>query len=269
MKFLYFIFLLVFLVSCSKSPKFQLLDSTRTGVDFSNTITETDSFNVMTYEYIYNGAGVGIGDLNNDGLQDIVFAGNMVSPRVYLNLGNFKFRDISSNFDGLTNNQWFSGVTIVDINNDRLPDVYLTSTADKNPQKCKNRLWINNGVKDDRGPLFTEMAEAFGIAYDGQSVNAAFFDYDRDGDLDLYVLNNTVNSRMNTAYREKITDGSAINNDKLFRNNGDNTFTDVTIEAGIVYEGFGLGIALGDVNKDGYPDLYISNDFISNDLLVY
>ena len=122
------------------SPKFSYLSSKETGVDFSNTITETDSFNVMTYEYIYNGAGVGIGDLNNDGLQDIVFAGNQVSPKAYLNPGNFKFRDITANFEGLTNNQWYSGVTIVDINSDGLPDVYLTSTANKDPQKCKNRL---------------------------------------------------------------------------------------------------------------------------------
>jgi hypothetical protein len=267
MKYFFFAICLVFLISCSESPKFKLLDSGYTGIDFNNTITETDSFNVMTYEYIYNGAGLGIGDLNNDGLQDIVFAGNQVSPRIYLNMGNFKFRDITSNFEGLSNNQWYSGVTIVDINSDRLPDVYFTSTADKNPQKCKNRLWINKGIDKDKGPVFTEMAENYGIAYDGQSVNAAFFDYDRDGDLDLYILNNTVNSRMNTAYREKITDGSAINNDRLFRNNGDNTFTDVTVEAGIVYEGFGLGLAFGDVNKDGYPDIYVSNDFISNDLL--
>ncbi len=109
----------------------------------------------MTYEYIYNGAGLGIGDLNNDGLQDIVFAGNQVSPRIYLNLGNFKFRDITSNFEGLTNDQWYSGVTIADINNDGLPDVYFTSTADKNPQKCKNRLWINNGTdKDNRSCIY-------------------------------------------------------------------------------------------------------------------
>jgi len=267
MKKILFLLISILFISCSESPKFTLLTSSQTGVDFRNDITETDSFNVMTYEYIYNGAGLGIGDLNNDGLQDIIFAGNHVSPRVYLNLGNFKFRDITADFKGMTSDQWYSGVTIVDINSDGLTDVYLTSTADKDSQKCRNRLWINNGIKSDGGPSFTEMAEDYGIAHEGQSVNAAFFDYDCDGDLDLYIMNNTVNSRMNTAYREKMTDGSAINNDRLFRNNGDNTFTDVTIEAGIVFEGFGLGLALGDVNKDGYPDIYISNDFISNDLL--
>lgn len=259
--------LILVLVSCSESPRFKLLDSKETGVDFRNTITETDSFNVMTYEYIYNGAGLGVGDLNNDGLADLVFAGNQVSPRIYLNTGKFRFRDITSNFEGLANDHWYSGVTVVDINNDGLLDVYFSITKDKDPEKCKNQLWINQGIDPIKGPLFREMAEKYGIAYNGQSVNAAFLDYDLDGDLDLYVLNNTVNSRMNTAYREKITDGSAINNDRLFRNNGNNTFKDVTIEAGIVYEGFGLGIAVGDVNKDGYPDIYVSNDFISNDLL--
>jgi len=267
MKKLLLFLIVIMLISCTESPKFRLLSSKETGVDFRNTITETDSFNVMTYEYIYNGAGVGIGDLNNDGLQDLVFAGNQVSPRIYMNMGKFRFKDITANFEGLTNNQWYSGVTIIDINSDGLADVYFSITKDKNPEKCKNRLWINQGVDGNKGPVFKEMAEEYGIAYDGQSVNAAFFDYDLDGDLDLYILNNTVNSRMNTAYREKITDGSAINNDRLFRNNGDNTFTDVTIEAGIVYEGFGLGLAIGDVNKDGYPDIYVSNDFVSNDLL--
>lgn len=257
----------VFLISCSKSPKFQLLDSKQTGVEFNNKIVESDSFNLMKYEYIYNGAGVGIGDLNNDGLQDIVFAGNQVSPRVYLNLGNFKFRDITSNFAGLTNDQWYSSVTVVDINSDGWADVYFTSTANKDPQKRKNRLWINNGARGGKDPTFTEMAESYGIADTTFSTDATFFDYDRDGYLDLYVLNNTVNSRMNTNYRAKIVDGTAPNNDRLYHNNGNGTFSDVTKKAGIVYEGFGLGLALGDVNKDGYPDIYISNDFISNDVL--
>lgn len=262
------VLLTVFLVSCSKSPRFQLISPDYSGVDFQNTITESDSFNVMTYEYIYNGAGVGVGDLNNDGFQDLVFAGNQVSPKVYLNLGNFKFRDITSNFEGLTNNQWYSGVSVIDINSDGWPDVYLTSTENNDPRKRKNRLWVNQGMKDGQGPFFKEMAEQYGIADDHESVAAAFFDYDLDGDLDLYVLNNTLNTRsMDATYRPKITDGSALNNDRLYRNNGDGTFTDVTIPAGIVYEGFGLGIAVGDVNKDGYPDIYVSNDFISNDLL--
>ena len=258
--------LVCLLISCSNSQKFKLLSSRYTGIDFKNTIVETDSFHIMSYEYIYNGAGVGIGDLNNDGLPDIIFAGNQVSPRVYLNNGNLRFRDITTNFEGLTNDQWYSGVAIVDINSDGWLDVYITSTALNDPQKCKNRLWINNGILNGRDPTFTEMAEKYGIAEDGQSVSAAFFDYDCDGDLDLFILNNTVNQRENTSYREKINNGSALNNDKLYRNNGDGTFSDVTIEAGIVYEGFGLGLAIGDVNKDGYPDIYITNDYISNDL---
>ncbi len=243
-----------------------MLDSEDTGIEFANTIIESDSFNVMKYEYIYNGAGTGIGDLNNDGLLDIVFAGNQVSSRIYLNLGNFKFRDITKNFEGLSNDQWYSSVSIVDINSDGFHDIYLTSTANPDPLKRKNRLWVNNGIKDGKDPVFTEMAEEYGIANEDQSVNAAFFDYDLDGDLDLYILNNTVSERMNTAYRPKMTDGSAINNDRLYRNNGNGTFKDVTIESGIVIEGFGLGLAVGDVNKDGYPDIYVSNDFISNDL---
>jgi enediyne biosynthesis protein E4 len=257
----------VLLIACTHSPKFRLISSKQTGITFNNTITESDSFNLMKYEYIYNGAGVGIGDLNNDGLQDIILVGNQVSTRIYLNQGNFKFKDITSNFEGLSNNQWYSGVAVVDINSDGWPDVYLTSTENKNPLKRKNRLWINNGSKNGGDPTFTEMAEKYGIADTCQSVNATFFDYDRDGFLDLYVLNNTVNSRMNTSYRPKIVDGSAQNNDRLYHNNGDGTFTDVTKQAGIVYEGFGLGIAISDLNKDGYPDIYVSNDFISNDLL--
>jgi hypothetical protein len=267
MRNLLLLLLAVFLFSCSESSRFQLMSASRTGIDFKNTVTETDSFHVMSYEYIYNGAGVGIGDLNNDGLQDIIFAGNQVSPRAYLNTGNFKFSDITQNFAGLTNNQWFSSVTLADVNGDGWVDVYFTSTANKDPKKCANRLWINNGIKDGNGPTFTEMAEKYGIANEDQSVNATFFDYDCDGDLDLYVLNNTLTQRMNTSYRTKVNDGSAANNDKLYRNNGDGTFTDITKEAGILYEGFGLGLAVSDVNKDGYPDIYVSNDYMSNDLL--
>ena len=255
------------LFSCSKPTRFELLSPGKTGIDFENRITVTDSFSVMTYEYIYNGAGVGVGDLNNDGLQDLIFAGNQVSTKVYLNQGNFKFKDITANFKGLTNNQWFSSVTVADINSDGWADIYLTATGVESTQKDKNRLWINQGANNGDDPTFVEMAEKYGIDEDGQSINAAFLDYDLDGDLDLYVLSNTLTQRMNTNYRQKVNDGTAENNDQLYRNNGDGTFTNVTIEAGIRYEGFGLGLAITDINKDGYPDIYVSNDFISNDLL--
>jgi hypothetical protein len=236
-----------------------------TGITFNNTVNESDSMNIMNYEYIYNGAGTGIGDLNNDGLPDIVFAGNQVSPAVYINEGNFRFRDITSNLKGLKK-QWYSSVQITDINNDGWLDIYLTSTAGKNPESCRNRLFVNGGADKGKDPEFTEMAEKYGIADEGQATNAAFFDYDRDGNIDLYILNNTVTERMLSNYMTKITDGSAPNNDRLYHNNGDGTFTDVTVKAGIVYEGYGLGLEIGDVNKDGFPDIYVSNDFMSNDL---
>jgi hypothetical protein len=267
MRKLLLIFFTVIIISCVRPVRFRSISSVYTGIGFENKIVETDSLNAANDEYIYNGGGVGIADLNNDGLPDIIFAGNQVSPRVYLNLGNFKFKDITSNFAGLTNDQWYSGVAIVDINNDGWPDVYLTSTNNKDPQKRINRLWVNNGCKNGKDPTFTEMPEKYGIADTGYSVAAAFFDYDRDGYLDLYVLNNTLNRRMDALYRPKVNDGSAPNNDRLYHNNGNGTFTDVTIQAGIVYEGFGLGLAIGDINKDGYPDIYVSNDFVSNDVL--
>lgn len=223
---------------------------------------ENDSMLIVS-----NGAGVGIGDLNNDGLPDIIFAGNKVSSQVYLNLGNFKFKDVTNHFNGLTNDQWYSSVTITDINEDGWLDVYLTSTVGNTFEKRKNRLWVNNGVLEDNMPTFTEKAEEYGIASSLASVDAAFLDYDLDGDLDLYVLNSNLVMRSSSTYRPKITNGSAQNNDILYRNNGNGTFTDISKEAGIIIEGYGLGLAIGDVNRDNYPDIYVSNDYLTNDLL--
>jgi hypothetical protein len=266
MKNYLFIILTVTAFSCSEKPRFESLDSKLTGITFENTVIETDSLHLLNFEYIYNGAGVGIVDLNNDGRQDIIFTGNQVPPRIYLNEGNFKFTDISTSFEDLDNGQWYSGVTFVDINNDGWTDLYFTCTAYNESEKRKNRFWINQGLQDDGQLLFKDMAETYGIADSSYTVHAAFFDYDRDGDLDLYLLNNYVPKRLSAGYRTKINDGSAASNDDLYRNNGDGTFSNVTIESGIICEGFGLGLALGDVNKDGHPDIYISNDFVSNDL---
>ncbi len=258
----------IFLFSCGKkATRFEQLDASVTGIDFNNEIIEKDTFNILHNEYMYNGGGVGVADLNNDGLQDLVFTGNKVSSRIYLNQGNFKFKDITANFEGLTNTQWLSGVAVVDINADGLQDLYFTSTMSRDSSMRKNQLWVNQGLAADNLPTFKEMAAQYGIVDMGHSMHAAFFDYDLDGDLDLYVLNNIVNKEVPTNYRPKLTDGSSANNDQFYKNLGDGRFVNVTKEAGIVYEGFGLGLAVGDVNKDGYPDVYVSNDYISNDLL--
>ncbi len=257
----------VLTLSCAQKPRFELLDPTKTGITFNNVVLESDSVHVLNFEYIYNGAGVGIVDLNNDGLQDVIFTANQVAPRIYQNEGNMKFTDISSSFRDLDNGQWYSGITFTDINKDGWKDIYLTCTAHPEAEKRKNRFYINQGIQDDGQLLFTDQAEAFGLDDDSYSVHAAFLDYDNDGDLDLYLLNNFVTERLSASYRAKLNDGSAVSNDDFYRNNGDGTFSNVTMETGIIYEGFGLGLALGDVNKDGYPDIYVSNDYISNDLL--
>jgi len=254
-------------LSCTEKPRFELLDPDRTGITFSNEVVETDSIHVLNFEYIYNGAGVGIIDLNNDGLQDIIFTASQVAPRIYLNEGKMRFTDISSSFRDLDNGQWYSGITFTDINNDGWKDVYLTCTAHPEAERRKNRFYINQGIQDNGQLLFIDQAESYGLADESYSVHAAFLDYDNDGDLDLYLLNNFVTERLSASYRAKINDGSAVSNDDFYRNNGDGTFSNVTIETGIVFEGFGLGLALGDVNKDNYPDVYVSNDYISNDLL--
>ena len=254
-------------LSCTEKPRFELLDPAKTGITFNNIVVESDSMHVLNFEYIYNGAGVGVVDLNNDGLQDLIFTANQVSPRIYLNEGKFRFTDISSSFRDIDNGQWYSGITYTDINQDGWKDIYLTCTAHEEAERRKNRFFINQGIQANGELLFIDQAEEYGLADDSYSVHSSFLDYDNDGDLDLYLLNNFVTERLSASYRAKITDGSAINNDDFYRNNGDGTFTNVTLEAGIVIEGFGLGIAVADVNKDGYPDLYISNDYISNDLL--
>ncbi len=255
------------LMSCDKElPRFTQLSPDDTGIQFNNEIIQQDSFNIMHNEYMYNGGGVGIADLNNDGLQDVIFTGNKVMSRIYLNRGELRFEDITHTFAGLSNTQWMSGVAVVDINADSWLDLYFTSTMSKDSMLRKNQLWVNQGLDENGIPQFKEMADAYGIAGNDYSMHAAFFDYDLDGDLDLYVLNNIVSKEVPTNYRAKINDGSSINNDRLYKNMGDGHFADVTMEAGIVYEGYGLGLAIGDIDHNGYPDIYVSNDYISNDL---
>ncbi|MCJ8164036.1 VCBS repeat-containing protein [Pontibacter sp. E15-1] len=246
---------------------FERMDADDTGIDFSNRIFESDTMNILQTEYIYNGGGVGIGDFNNDGLPDVYFTGNMVPNRLYLNKGDFAFDDVTKQAKVSGEGKWCSGVALVDINNDGWLDIYVGATMKPDAPSRANLLYINNGVGKDGVPTFTESAAKYGIADDGHTTNAAFFDYDRDGDLDLYVLTNIINAGIPSNYHKKTKDGTAQNNDRLYRNEGNGTFTNVTREAGILLEGFGLGLAINDINMDGWPDIYITNDYLSNDLL--
>ena len=256
------------LVSCKKEDTLFVLKSPEeTGIDFNNEIIESDSFNILTDEYIFNGGGVSVADFDLNGLPDLFFTGNQVPNRLYLNEGKFKFRDISESAGIMAAEKWCTGSVIVDINLDGFPDIYVAAAMKKGPGERNNLLFVNQG-KDDSGNIsFKEMAADYGIADAGNSMGAAFLDYDLDGDLDLYVLNNEQLTAKPTNFRPKVTDGSAVNNDSFYRNNGDGTFTDVTIEAGITFEGFGLGLAISDLNNDGWPDIHVSNDYITNDIL--
>ena len=256
--------------SCSKKQEdtlFSKIPSNHSGITFNNQIVETDSFNILTSEYIFNGGGVAVGDFNNDGKPDLFFTGNQVANKLYLNQGNFEFKDVSEISGVEAIDKWKTGAAVIDINNDSLLDIYVCAAMFDTADEKANILFVNQGIDKNGVPIFKEMAKAYGIADTGNSMNAAFIDYNKDGFLDLYVLNNVDIHVLPANYREKITDGSSLSNDHLYRNNGDNTFTDVTIEAGITIEGYGLGVAISDLDYDGWPDIYVSNDYLSNDIL--
>ena len=248
-------------------PLFQLLPPGRTGVTFTNTITTNDSVNVQTDPYVYNGAGVAVGDIDNDGLPDLFFTGNMVSSRLYLNKGDMRFEDITERA-GVKTNRWATGATMVDINNDGYLDIYVSVSGSEGSkgQDRANLLFINNG---DR--TFTEAAARYGIADTGFTTHAVFLDYNGDGYLDLFLLNNSPKDFARGAadtHPLGVRSNSPGGYSKLYRNNGDGTFTDVSRQAGILEQvGYGLGVVVADVNGDGWPDIYVSNDVAPNDVL--
>jgi hypothetical protein len=259
-----FFFLLFCTCKRADIPLFQLLPSEHTGIYFSNKLTENDSLNILNYVYYYNGGGVAIADFDKDGLEDIFFSGNETSCKLYKNKGGLKFEDITQT-TGLETTQWCTGVSVADINNDGWMDIYVCAAGYPQPERRKNLLFINQGKNGTMA--FTEESVAYGIADNGYATQAAFFDYDHDGDLDLYVLNHA-NERatVNTPLPKK-TNGEGSSNDHLYQNNGNQTFTDISRKAGILNEGYGLGLAITDINGDGWQDIYVANDFIYNDLL--
>ncbi|WP_422107149.1 VCBS repeat-containing protein [Winogradskyella sp.] len=251
---------------------FTLLDSQHTGIDFENKIWNSKDYNIFKYRNFYNGGGVGLGDINNDGLPDIFLTANLGKNKLYLNKGNFVFEDISESAGIGGTNTWSTGVVMVDINNDKLLDIYVCNAGNVDGDNLKNELFINNGDL-----TFTENAEAYNLDESGLTTHASFFDYDKDGDLDLYLLNNSfipVNSLNYNNKRELRDEDWDVPNmlkgggDKLLRNDN-NKFVDVS-EAANIYGsliGFGLGVTVSDVNNDNYPDIYVSNDFYERDYL--
>lgn len=255
------------MISCkdTKPVLFSLTDESDTGIDFRNNLQPSKEIDIMKYTYFYNGGGVAVGDINNDGLQDVFFTGNMVKNRLYLNKGNFEFENITQSSNVTSKQGWSTGVTMVDINNDGFLDIYVCQSADYSPERRKNLLYVNNGDL-----TFTEQAEQYGLADQGYSTQASFFDYDKDGDLDMFLINHSL-QQYTTGAQENPEVRNIKNSDfasKLYRND-QGRFNDVSEEAGITSNvlTFGLGLAISDVNNDNWPDVYISNDFNEPDYL--
>ncbi|SDY73672.1 Repeat domain-containing protein [Rhodonellum ikkaensis] len=247
-----------------KDTVFEKIDAAISGIDFRNDLPFDEEFNIFTYRNFYNGGGVALGDVNNDGLLDIYLTSNLGTNKLYLNEGEFKFRDVTEEAGVAGTRAWSTGVAMADINGDGLLDIYVCNSGDISGDNKQNELFINNG-----DGTFSEMAEAYGLADQGYSTHAVFFDFDNDGDLDVYLLNNSYQSigSFNKMQNER-PKRDPVGGDKLFRNDGEK-FTDVSEEAGIYGSliGFGLGITIGDVNQDGWMDIFISNDFFERDYL--
>lgn len=259
----------------SSDTLFEQLPAGQTHVAFSNDLTPSEQLNGFTFTNFYNGGGVAVGDVNNDGFADVFFTGNQVSCRLYLNEGSqgkdvFAFDDITESA-GLTTDRWCSGVVMTDINQDGWLDMYISVASHSALKQTENLLFVNQGVRAGK-PVFKEMAKAYGLADPAFTTQSAFFDYDLDGDLDVFLLNTAPDFQNPSYVRPVVSNGTHPSTGKLYRNNGIGpaghpVFSDVSGEAGITYDGLGLGLVISDVNKDGYPDIYCSNDFTSSDIL--
>ncbi|MCB0839114.1 MAG: VCBS repeat-containing protein, partial [Bacteroidetes bacterium] len=248
---------------------FSELPSSWTQVDFINQLEYSEEFNVYTYRNFYNGGGVALGDVNNDGLIDIYMIGNMVSNRLYLNQGDFQFKDVTDQAGVACANVWSTGVSLVDVNGDNLLDIYVCKSGNPEGEHRHNELFICDGISEDGIPTYSEHAEEYGIADKGFSTHAAFFDMDKDGDLDCYLLNNSFRPIGQFDLRKNERDNrDSLGGNKLYRNDG-GKFVDISEKAGIYGSiiGFGLGVTVGDVNRDGWQDIYVSNDFFERDYL--
>ncbi len=268
------LFFVLFIVACNgEKPLFELVDSNHSGIQFNNEVKESDSLNVLDISNVYNGGGVGIGDFNGDGLQDIYFTGNKVSNKLYLNKGEFKFDDITTLAAVTGEGKWCRGVSVIDINNDGKSDLYISATLDTNAAKRENILYVNQGNDANGIPRFKNMAAEYGLADTTYSTMANFFDYDNDGDLDMFlVVNEIKDPHIPNVYHPKNQNPEYFSSSRLYQNNYDSAlkhpvFVDVSEKAGIIKEGFGHSVVVTDINKDGWKDIYVTNDYLPNDYL--
>lgn len=265
---------LILFSGCNSHPKkdlFEFVDANKSNLDFVNLITENDSVNPIDCLNCFNGGGVGIGDFNNDGLSDIVFTGNQVSSALYLNKGNLKFEDVSQKSEFITTS-WVTGVSIVDINADGWDDIYLNVAGIACDNNCFNLLFINQGLNNEGIPVFVEQAEVYGLNDGNYATQSVFFDYDNDGDLDVYIVHNKNNTNYNRNIPRPKQFWPEYLTDYLLRNDSVKgldhpVFTNVSKELQVTHTGFGLGVGLADFNDDQLIDVYVSNDFITEDLL--
>lgn len=256
--------LLFLLFSCTPKPTlFKSLSIQHTGIDFVNQVQENERYNVLEYMNIYTGAGVAAGDINNDGLVDLFFSGNQNGGRLYLNRGNLQFEDITQKA-GIKHQRWQTGANMVDLNQDGWLDIYVCVAGSPSFGSTANLLYINqsNGT-------FKEEAKKYGLADKRLTMQSSFFDYDLDGDLDVFMITNPADEMISgvNLIQERKLDGNSSGADLLYRNNGNGTFSEVSKEAGILADGYSLGCTVSDLNHDGFPDIYVSNDFLSNDIL--
>ena len=271
---IYYIICIILFFSCKKKQvqnsriRFEFLPPFKTGINFTNPVKNTQHLNILNYLYFYNGSGVAVADFNNDNLPDIYFTANQAPDKLYLNTGNLHFEDITEK--ALINNAsgWTTGVTTVDINNDQLLDIYICKVGEYRSIKGNNLLYINQGTNEDGIPIFKEQSKQYGLDISAFSTQAGFFDYDKDNDLDLFLLNHSVHPNRNYGKGSKRKLKDSLSGDRLYENI-DGKFVDVSEASGIFQGniGYGLGVGIGDLNNDTYPDIYIGNDFFENDYL--
>ncbi len=271
-RLLFISFCLIGAFSCkNRSSLFEKISASHSGIYFNNTITESDSMNPMAIVNIYNGGGVGIGDFNNDGLPDIYFTGNMVPCKLYLNKGDFKFDDITDKAGVAGMSRWARSAAIVDINNDGLMDMYICNTIYPDSVRRTNILYVNQGLDAAGIPHFKNMADEYGLAIREQSTMANFFDYDNDGDLDMYLTVNAASSDNENKFGKGTNPANRSTKGRLYRNNSDSLqhpfFQDVSVAAGIMLDGFGYGPHVADINREGWKDIYVTDDFLSDNIL--